>query len=182
MSEQEDDKTNLNKDINTDGRKQYDWVSKYPEQAREEMCREALYITFIFVLSFVLLLFNFLGIFSNLLKLNPIKTVIFKYLIYFSSAGMLGGIVYNIKYFYRAIARGYWSQDRRYWRILSPFISMSIAFIVGIMVYAGILNSDNDLSNAWAIAFGFFAGYFADEAVGKMYEIATFVFGKMKKT
>lgn len=30
--------------VNTDGRKQYDWESKYPECAQKEMKKEAIYI------------------------------------------------------------------------------------------------------------------------------------------
>jgi hypothetical protein len=170
--------------MNTDGRNRHDWKSKYTDEARKEMIKEAVYIGLILVLSFALLIFNFFGAFVALIKHfcgNPSKLKIAEYLIYFSSAGILGGSVYGIKYFYRVIAHGYWTQDRRYWRIFSPFVSMAIAFIVGIMVCAGLLKSNNNISNSWAIAFGFFSGYFADEAVGKMYEIATLVFGKTKK-
>jgi hypothetical protein len=137
------------------------------------------------LLSYTLLSLNFFGVFIALLKhfrFTPGKLKIAEYLIYFSSAGILGGSIYGIKYFYRIIARGYWTLDRRYWRIFSPFVSMSIAFIVGTMVCAGLLKSNNNISNSWAVAFGFFSGYFADEAVGKMYEVATLVFGKTKKS
>ena len=58
---------------------------------------------------------------------------------------------------------------------------MSVACIVGVMASSGILTTHNNASSSGAIAVGFFAGYFADEAVGKMYEIATLLFGKTKK-
>ena len=168
-------------DINTDDKDQYDWKSKYPPEARKEIRWESVYIGVIFILSFALLVLNFLGVFSKLLELEESQILQFEYIVYFSSAGMLGGIVFGMKYFYRVVARGYWTQDRKYWRILSPFISMSVAFIVGTMASSGILMAHNSSKNMWAIAFGFFAGYFADEAVGKMYEMATLLFGKTKK-
>ena len=168
-------------DVNTDDRKPFDWKSKYPSEARKEIRWESAYIGFIFFLSFALLVLNFLGIISSLLALEETHIIKFEYIVYFSSAGMLGGIVFGMKYFYRVVARGYWTQDRRYWRILSPFISMSVAFIVGTMSSSGVLLAHNSSTNTWAIAFGFFAGYFADEAVGKMYEMATLLFGKTKK-
>jgi len=164
--------------LNTDNREPFDWESKYPPVARKEMMCESVYIGLIFLLSFAIIGCNYLGVFSSFLGLEKLRSVKFEYIVYFSSSGMLGGIVFGMKYFYRVVARGYWTQDRRYWRILSPFISMSVAFIIGSMSCAGILISHNSLSNAWAIAFGFFAGYFADEAVGKMYEMATLLFGK----
>jgi len=169
-------------DINTDGRKRGDWKSIYSDtNACKQIRYEAIYICSVFILSFVLLILNYLNVFSCLLKLTESAIVRFKYIVYFSSAGMLGGIVFGMKYFYRVVAKGYWSQDRRYWRILSPFISMSVAFIIGCMSSIGILTSSNSLKNTGAVVFGFFAGYFADEAVGKMYEVATFIFGKTKK-
>lgn len=171
--------------INTDGRDPFDWKSRYPQEAKREIRWEAFYIVCIFILSFLLLLLNYLCVFSKLLQkftqCSQIKRFSirrFEYLVYFLSSGLLGGSIFGVKYFYRVIARGYWTQDRRYWRIFSPFISMTIAFIVGTMASSGILNSQN--SSSWAVSIGFFAGYFADEAVGKMYEIATLLFGKTK--
>ena len=36
--------------VNTDGRKQYDWESKYPECAQKEMKKEAIYIAIILII------------------------------------------------------------------------------------------------------------------------------------
>jgi hypothetical protein len=168
-------------DINTDAREQFDWKSKYPPEARKEIFLESVYVLFFFFLSFALLLLNYFGLISSLFALDESRIIKFEYIVYFSSAGILGGTVFGMKYFYRVVARGYWTQDRRYWRILSPFISMGIAFIIGCMSSIGILTTYNSSTNTWAVAFGFFAGYFADEAVGKMYEIATLIFGKTTK-
>mgnify|MGYP001520658836 CR=1 FL=1 len=41
--------------VNTDGRKQYDWESKYPECAQKEMKKEAIYIAIILIIAFSLL-------------------------------------------------------------------------------------------------------------------------------
>lgn len=167
--------------INTDEREPFDWKTKYPIEARKQMRYEAIYLAVLFVMSFTLLLINCLGKFKALFTLTEEYTYQLEYFIYFSSSGLLGGVIFGMKYFYRVIARGYWTQDRIYWRIFSPFISMSVACIVGVMTSSGILNTHNNSSSSGAIAFGFFAGYFADEAVGKMYEIATLLFGKTKK-
>ena len=167
--------------VNPNDRKPFDWKSKYPIEARKEIRYEAFYIVGIFLLSFALLLANFLGLFASLFALEDLHAIQFEYIMYFSASGLLGGIVFGMKFFYRMVARGYWTQDRRYWRIFSPIISMCVAFIVGAMASAGILTSHNSSTNTWAVAFGFFAGYFADEAVGKMYEMATLLFGKTKQ-
>lgn len=167
-------------DINTDERKQLDWESRYPKEARKEIIFESIYISLVFLLSYALLIANYLGVISSFLALEKSCIIQFEYIVYFSSAGLLGGVVFGMKYFYRVIARGYWTKDRRYWRVFSPFVSMSIAFIVGTMASSGIITSHNSASFTWAVSFGFFAGYFADEAVGKMYEMATLLFGKNK--
>jgi len=164
-----------------DGRTAFEWDSKYDDKARKRMAKEAIYIAAVFILSFVLLFLNYRGVLSRWLSRDEETLLTIEYIAYFSIAGLLGGNVFGIKFFYRAVARGSWHMDRIYWRIFSPFVSMAVALIVGVMISTGILAVHNDTTNLWAIAFGFFAGYFADEAVGKMYDIATLLFGKTKQ-
>ena len=83
---------------------------------------------------------------------------------------------------YRVVSRGYWSQDRKYWRFFSPWISACVAFVVGCMVLSGYINATQAQSFAAEICVGFITGYFADEAVGKMSEVATALFGSNSKT
>ena len=78
-------------------------------------------------------------------------------------------------------ARGYWTQDRRYWRIFSPWVSACIAVVVGCMVVSGYINADQNPSIAVGTCIGFISGYFADEAVGKMSEVAIALFGSNTK-
>lgn len=164
-------------DINTDGRNAYDWKSKYPEEARKEIRFDAIYITGVLIISLVGVTTSLCGVWSNLLGLRESARSSFQQMgIYFSS-GLLGGIIFGIKYFYRVVARGYWTQDRRYWRLFSPWISACISLVVGCMIVSGYLNSTKEPSNAMSVCIGFIAGYFADEAVGKMSEVARALFG-----
>ena len=135
--------------VNTDGRKPYDWESKYTKEARSEMLREAIYIGIVLALYFF--------------------------------SGLMGGDIFGIKYFYRVVARGYWTQDRKYWRVFSPWISACVALVVGGMVVSGYVNTVKAPSAAAGLCVGFIAGYFADEAVGKMSEVATALFGSNSK-
>jgi hypothetical protein len=164
-----------------DGRFPFDWKSKYEKEARSRIRSEAIYVSIIFIFSVTLLVLNHRGVLIQLFSSNPTWDSVVKYLAYFSISGLLGGSIFGIKFFYRAVARGNWHMDRLYWRIFSPFVSMIVAFVVGAMVSAGIVATQSQMSNFWAIAFGFFAGYFADEAVGLMYTIATRVFGTTKR-
>lgn len=52
--------------VNTDGRNQYDWESRYPENARKEMKSEAIYIGIILFVSFVLLICIWCGLIGRI--------------------------------------------------------------------------------------------------------------------
>ena len=56
-----------------------------------------------------------------------------------------------------------------------------MALVVGCMVVSGYINAQQTPSTAAEICIGFIAGYFADEAVGKMSEVATALFGSSSK-
>ena len=171
--------------VNTDGRKQYDWESKYPECSQKEMKKEAIYIAIILIIAFSLLIFIVGGLIDkvgNLIGLEAKKTASLEGVIIYFFSGLLGGTIFGLKYFYRVVSRGYWSQDRKYWRFFSPWISACVAFVVGCMVLSGYINATQTQSFAAEICVGFITGYFADEAVGKMSEVATALFGSNSKT
>lgn len=171
--------------VNTDGRKQHDWESKYPECAQKEMKKEAIYIAIILIIAFSLLIFIVGGLIDkvgNLIGLEAKKTASLEGVIIYFFSGLLGGTIFGLKYFYRVVSRGYWSQDRKYWRFFSPWISACVAFVVGCMVLSGYINATQTQSFAAEICVGFITGYFADEAVGKMSEVATALFGSNSKT
>lgn len=110
--------------VNTDGRKQYDWESKYPECAQKEMKKEAIYIAIILIIAFSLLIFIVGGLIDkvgNLIGLEAKKTASLEGVIIYFFSGLLGGTIFGLKYFYRVVSRGYWSQDRK---ILEIFLAM----------------------------------------------------------
>lgn len=168
--------------VNTDGRQPYEWMSKYPSEARTEMRGEAIYIGSVLAVSLLGLLLNWCGVISCLLGVEESKIVSFEGILLYSFSGLLGGTIFGIKYFYRVVARGYWTQDRKYWRIFSPWISACVALVVGCMVVSGYINATKTPSSATGVCIGFIAGYFADEAVGKMSEVAIALFGSNSKT
>lgn len=167
--------------VNTDGRKPYDWMSKYPCEARAEMKGEAIYIGCVLAVSLLGMLLNWCGVISCWLGVEESKIVSFEGILLYIFSGLLGGTIFGIKYFYRVVARGYWTQDRKYWRIFSPWISACVALVVGCMVVSGYINAAQTPSSATGVCVGFIAGYFADEAVGKMSEVAIALFGSNSK-
>ena len=149
------------------------------------MKKEAIYIAIILIIAFSLLIFIVGGLIDkvgNLIGLEAKKTASLEGVIIYFFSGLLGGTIFGLKYFYRVVSRGYWSQDRKYWRFFSPWISACVAFVVGCMVLSGYINATQAQSFAAEICVGFITGYFADEAVGKMSEVATALFGSNSKT
>lgn len=165
----------------TDGRDPYQYNSCYPMSVRKEMLYEALFLFTILFLTFSLIFATWRGWTYSWLLLSANEEIVFRKYSYYACAGMLGGITFGMKYFYRVAARGYWHQDRRWWRVMSPFIAMVTAIIVGAMIDASFMTTRQPVTGASVISIGFLAGYFADEAAGKMYEIATVIFGKTIK-
>lgn len=163
----------------TDGRKPFDWTSSYPPAARKEIRYESWYLIIIFICSFIASCFGCVNI--TLPSLTYESLTMNKFVL-FASSGMFGGSVFGMKYFYRVVARGYWHQDRRIWRLMSPLMAMAVAFIIGTMIDASLITTTKPLSNTAIISVGFLSGYFADDAVGKMYEIANVIFGKSSST
>ena len=168
----------------TDGREPYDWKSHWSPEARKEIMYESFYLFTMFFCSTFLLFATWQNWISSWLSHNPVEFFVLRKYAFYASSGMLGGIAFGMKFFYRVVARGWWHQDRRPWRLMSPFIAMTISVIIGAMIDAGlmIVTAQKPISTPWIISIGFLAGYFADEAVGKMYEIANVIFGKSVMT
>ncbi len=167
----------------TDGRKPYQPNSQYDISARWQIWGETVFLVFLMLIAFVSIFLTWRGILGNWLALSAIQQLTAQKYIYYSASGLLGGVTFGIKFFYHIVAKGYWHKDRRVWRVSSPIIAMTIAFIVGALFESGAIsvNSFNTSCNAKVICIGFITGYFADQAVGKMREIADVIFGQQKK-
>lgn len=181
------DAEELNKDKKmtddpTDGRKKYEWVDYYPPEAQKQIHFERFFLIVFFVLSIIFIFATWRGWICSLLYLigpiSPDEAANFKKYSYYASSGMLGGVVFGMKYFYRVVARGFWHLQRREWRFLSPCIAMAIAVVVGWMLDASLMKNHALITSASVLSIGFLSGYFADEAVAKMYEIANAIFGR----
>lgn len=162
----------------TDGRLPYQCHTRYPKDVQNEIKWEMITLCVSLVLVLFMLFANWRGLIGVWVGLSGTEAVTFRKYGFYAISGVLGGIIFGMKYFYRVVARGYWHQDRRSWRIMSPFIAMVIAIIVGAMIDSSLISAQRPISNASIVAVAFLAGYFADEAVGKMYEIASVIFGK----
>ena len=157
-----------------DGRVRGDYETRYKDpKCKIKKKRDAVYITSLLLLALICMLLNFLGIFENFFRLEGEKKIIFHKVMYCVISGLLGGATFGMKYFYRVVARGLWNEDRVYWRLFSPLIAISLS-----VVMAAIMVKDVSSSSALAISIGFLTGYFSDEAVSKMYDVACVLFLK----
>lgn len=165
-------------ELPSDNRNKYEWQSRYKKDPisgkdpRNIMKGEAIYLFCLIILAFILIILNYKNVFTNLLKIQGCEVQNVQRVIYCMCAGLLGGVTFSIKIFYRAIARGKWNLDRQYWRIFSPLISLSVTSVVAAFMIEDILTSHL----YWPFAIGYFAGYFSENAVGKMYDIAVILF------
>ena len=173
-----------NKDVDamsgkTDERKQGEWKSRYPKEVLKKQNLEAIYVVVIVIISFVLLLLNYIGCLNKLLCIPEERQLHFSRIVICATCGLLGGAIFDMKWFYKSIAHGFWNEDRCYWRIFTPIISLSFAFCLACIFGDSIVILGNGFS---AATLGFLSGYFSDEAVGKMAEVAKVLFNTNNKT
>lgn len=168
----------------TDGRTNFEFKSRYPITIRFQIISEAIYLLGLILTGFFLVFWIYSGdtvLHFTSLHFNDLNEQI-KKLATFPIAGLIGGAMFGLKYLYRVAARGWWHEDRRIWRICSPWLSASLAMMVGIMIDGGLLGlsySQGSSSNPHStlLSVGFVTGYFADSALAKLQEIANVVFG-----
>lgn len=165
-------------ELANDGRKKGEYQSRYTDHVcQRKIKRDAIYVTSLLIGSLVCLFLNFLGVFENFLCLVGSQRIIFHKAMYCAISGLLGGSTFSMKYFYRVVARGLWNEDRVYWRFFSPLIALSLS-----VVMSAIMIKDISSSSSMAVTIGFLTGYFSDEAVSKMYDVACVLFLKSDNT
>lgn len=164
----------------TDNRPLLDWSSKYPDAARHEIRVEATYLGIILLLVPPMMMFLWLRKPQTWLALTPTEyDVVLKYGLAWL-AGMLGGVLFDLKWLYHSVARQSWHLDRRLWRVFTPHISGGLAFAMIALLESNLLRLfDQDLvsRSSAVVGFAFLIGYFSDSAIAKLGEIAATLFG-----
>lgn len=99
-------------------------------------------------------------------------------------SGLVGGTAFSLKWLYHAVAEWSWNVDRVFWRLIVPFLSGILAFFVASMISAGIVSVFNAafFSNFFgALGGGFFIGYFSDNVLAALQNLAVKWFGTVDK-
>lgn len=168
----------------TDGRGRDQWASRYPTPVKCQIWAEAAFVTIVLLGALTGIYLTWNGYLPRLLGCATCSGDALQRYLYFFFAGLLGNILFGGKYLYHVVAHGYWNQDRRLWRVLSPILAASVAVMVAVAIDSGMLGVAFRVgSHASCVAMGFFSGYFADKALAKMTEIANVIFAvdKSKK-
>ena len=95
----------------------------------------------------------------------------------------MGGTIFAIKWLYHSVARGIWHEDRRLWRLWTPWISLGLAFVFWALMSSGLLKIFNPAamsSELTTLSLGFLIGYFSDAATAKLAEVANTLFGVVR--
>lgn len=99
-------------------------------------------------------------------------------------SGVVGGTAFALKWLYHSVAKWLWNTDRILWRLIVPFLSGMLAFFVSAMITAGIVSVFNAafFSNFYgALGGGFFIGYFSDNVLAALQNLAVKWFGTVDK-
>ena len=165
----------------TDNRKLWDWEPRYPPEARKAIRFEAVYLA-VSLLSIPPLLLAFYCRIPAIAwaLLNPsAQSAVERYGLAWLGGG-LGGTLFALKWLYHVVAHGLWNHDRRLWRLFTPHISGGLAFATIALVSSGLMRIFDTSAfsrNSMVVGLSFLVGYFSDNAVAKLTEIANTVFG-----
>lgn len=178
MSTQND--TNFLSDL-TDGREKGDWKTRYEEDAQTQIRKEKKCLLILF---FVVIIIS--GVLAVLCKLESVfdeSLLTFKPYVFGALGGALGGTIFSTKWLIHSVAKNTWNVDRQIWRLLTPLISTSIAIVIVALFNSDIVHSSS--FEPWSIhksfGIGFLSGYFSDNAIGKLTELAQVLFGSNTK-
>ena len=165
----------------TDGRQPLDWKSKYTDLAARRGIRcEARYLAVLFFGAPLLILVLWLEYPKDWLCLTDEKyRILFRYGLAWLG-GLFGGTVFGIKWLYHVVAKQRWHLDRRLWRVFTPHISAGLACVFVALISSGLLKVfDSGATESTPLVFGlaFLVGYFSDNAIAKLAEVAVTLFG-----
>ncbi|WP_298257562.1 hypothetical protein [uncultured Litoreibacter sp.] len=98
------------------------------------------------------------------------------------AAGMIGGALFVLKWLYHSVAKGRWHQDRLLWRLIVPINSAVVSLFTGFIFASGVIpflkgEAFDDLYTL--LGFGFIFGYFSDNILAALQNIAQNIFGTL---
>jgi hypothetical protein len=176
----------------TDGRAPGNFVSRYPARAWWQIGIEFSYLVGVLAAISVALLY--IGALVAADTPADAGNLVFgikypedrRFLIWLSIAlsGSAGGTAFALKWLYHSVAKWTWNRDRLLWRLIVPALSGVFAVFVAFMVSAEIvpfLNAKAFDSFYRALGSGFLLGYFSDNVLAALQNLAIRWFGTVDK-
>ena len=185
MVEDEDDHSDLD-----DGREVGEYTSRYPISAWCHIAPEFLLLAFYLILPSCFLLDSIIEPQENLVRDGYVYSSILGAYVSSSNAkwialalaGFIGGAVFDLKWLYHSVAKGIWNRDRCLWRIIVPFNSAMVSLFTGFLFASGVipfLKDENFENILTLLGFGFVFGYFSDNILAAMQNLARKAFGTL---
>jgi hypothetical protein len=166
----------------TDGRGPGEWRSRYEAAAWKWIVAEGMYLAVLLFAVVSTILVVWLRRPAAWLHLFPVQSATFTRYAYAWLGGTLGGVLFAMKWLYHSVAKWSWNLDRAPWRYLTPHISGGLAFAT-IAILNSIVASEasSSMSGTKGIAIGFLVGFFSDNAIAKLAEVAETVLGPTRR-
>jgi hypothetical protein len=170
----------------TDGRKVGEWESRYTDSAARRAVRvEATYLAILFFGAPVVILALWLEVPKHWLSISDEKyKIFFRYGLAWAT-GTFGGTLFDIKWLYHSVAKQTWHLDRRLWRIFTPHLSGGLSSAVIALISSGLIRVfDKGAVESPSLVFGvaFLVGYFSDNTIAKLAEVASTLFGPIRSS
>lgn len=173
-----------------DGRKNWEWKSKYCKKAWYQICGELVVLAAFLALALFVLIdcvtltkdevardgYVHSSLFGVYIAVENAKWVAL------AVAGFIGGLVFDLKWLYHAVARGKWHQDRCLWRLIVPFNSAMVSLFTGFLFASGVipfLKNESFDEYHTLLGFGFVFGYFSDNILAALQNLAAKLFGTL---
>ena len=177
-----------------DGRKPWDWVSRYNAYVWAQISIELAW-TLMFAIIALLILLDGVVI-SCLAECSSIAEDYYRSSltglvvhedarnwIGVFAAGWIGGALFVLKWLYHSVAKGLWHRDRVLWRLVVPFNSAVVSLFTGLLFASDIvpfLNGEEFKSPFTLLSFGFLFGYFSDNILAALQNFAQRLFGTLE--
>jgi hypothetical protein len=165
----------------TDGRKAGDWKSRYSDPTAINAIKfEKKYL--ISIIAFDIILYFVFGIAFKYSVLSSYclssRNFIFAFL-----GGAMGGCIFSAKWLVHSVAKNTWNIDRKLWRVFTPIVSGVLGFLIILLLSNSVISlgkvDSGNPHKCYGIAF--LVGYFSDNAIGKLTEIAQVFFGSSSR-
>jgi hypothetical protein len=155
-----------------------DWRSRYESAAWKHILAEATYLMLLLIAAAILLVVVWLKRAPATWHLSRLQADLFVRYAYAWLAGTLGGVLFGMKWLYHSVAKQIWHVDRALWRYLTPHISGGLAFATVVILNSITATGQGATSSGGkTVAIGFLVGFFSDNAVAKLAEVARTLLG-----